>query len=35
MEASVWKFGALRNISNVFEDFFREIDAFSRISRLF
>jgi hypothetical protein len=35
MEDSVWKSGALRKISNIFEEFFREIDAFSRILRLF
>jgi hypothetical protein len=35
MEASVNKCGAFIKISILFEDFFREIQAFSRIIRLF
>jgi hypothetical protein len=35
VEISVWKCGALIKISIIFEDFFREIAAFSRIARLF
>jgi hypothetical protein len=33
MEASVKKFGAFIRISIIFEDFFREIEAFSRMVR--
>jgi hypothetical protein len=35
MEDSIYKFGAFIKISMIFEDFFREIEAFSRIARLF
>jgi hypothetical protein len=35
MEALVLKFGTLIKISIIFEDFFREFEAFSRILRLF
>jgi hypothetical protein len=35
MEVSVKKCGAFITISTIFEDFFREIKAFSRIARLF
>jgi hypothetical protein len=35
MEAYVMKCGAFIKISTIFEDFFREIEAFSRIVRLF
>jgi hypothetical protein len=35
MEASFDKCGAFIKISIIFEDFFREIEAFSRIARLF
>jgi hypothetical protein len=35
MEVSVWKYGAFIKISIIIEDFFREIEAFSRIARLF
>jgi hypothetical protein len=35
MEASVQKCGAFIKISIIFEDFFREIEAFSKITRLF
>jgi hypothetical protein len=35
MEASVSKCGAFIKISTIFEDFYREIEAVSRIARLF
>jgi hypothetical protein len=35
MEASVYKLRAFIKISIIFEDFFREFEAFSRIARLF
>jgi hypothetical protein len=35
MEASIWKYGDFIKISFIFEDFFREIEAFSRITRHF
>jgi hypothetical protein len=35
MKASVKKCGTFIKISIIFEDLFREIDAFSRIARLF
>jgi hypothetical protein len=35
MEASVLKCRTFRKISIIFEDFFREIEAFSRNTRLF
>jgi hypothetical protein len=34
MEASVWKCGAFIKILIIFEDFFREIEAFLMIARL-
>jgi hypothetical protein len=35
MEAPVWKCGAFIKISIIFEEFFGDIEAFSRIARLF
>jgi hypothetical protein len=35
MKASIWKCGALIKFSTIFENFYREIEAFSRIARHF
>jgi hypothetical protein len=35
MEVSIWKYGTFIKISIFIEEFFREIEAFSRIARLF